>query len=368
MATAASLLSIPLLASAHTAGCVITATPSTIAAGGNTRLEWSANDPTGQWIGDNQFLANILMPTNGSIDNGVGTVPVQGTRDVRPAQTTTYTLTVQGSFLGIIPGNTITCSTTVTVNAPPSCTPSYSCSSNGILNSCTGEVTQCAGGSTCSNGQCIGGQCIPPPDCRPTYTCNGDNGIRNSCTGVTAICPPNSICEDGQCICPAGQVVVNGRCACPAGQIFQGGLCLAVVSGCGSPRFVCGTGAGTDKVYARTFSNPPQCIPSDQFVTRCEWGCANGACALPPLPELTITASPTLVERGGRSTITWGALNVRLCNVEGSNNDAWPGITGAELSKPITAVTIYTLRCLGLSGEMLAKEAKVNIIPKWKEI
>jgi len=360
-------LLLPFLASAHTPACVITATPQAISAGGNTRLEWSADDPTLEWIGDNELLANILMPSSGSIDNGVGIVPVQGTRDVRPAQTTTYTLTVQGSFLGLIPGDAVTCSTTVTVNAAPSCTPSFSCSGNGILNSCTGQITQCAGDATCSNGQCIGAQCVLPEQCTPTYSCNG-NGILNSCTGVTALCPSNSVCVDGQCTCPAGQIVENGRCTCPAGEVLQNGLCVTTLSGCGGPQLRCGIGANANKLYRRSFSNAPQCTATDELLATCEWGCAGGACLPPPLPELTITANPNLVKRGERSVITWSALNVRLCSVTGTNGDLWQAIIGAQDSKPIHESTTYTLQCTPLAGGIISKTAKVNIVPVWQEI
>jgi len=87
--------------------CNISATPSSITAGGSSTLQWNT---TGS-------------PTGASINNGVGSVNVtSGTRSVSPSSTTTYTLTVSKSG---VPN--ATCSRTVTVVNEPAPTP-VSCS------------------------------------------------------------------------------------------------------------------------------------------------------------------------------------------------------------------------------------------------
>jgi hypothetical protein len=62
-------------------------------------------DPTLSWSSQNAFAA--------SIDNGIGSVPLSGSRSVFPKKTTTYTMTVMG------PGGTAMCHTTVTVMQSP---------------------------------------------------------------------------------------------------------------------------------------------------------------------------------------------------------------------------------------------------------
>jgi len=70
-----------------------TATPSSIAAGGTSTLDW-----------------NISGSTSVSIDNGIGAVAATGSQIVTPAATTTYKLTATASG-----GATLTISVTVTV-------------------------------------------------------------------------------------------------------------------------------------------------------------------------------------------------------------------------------------------------------------
>jgi len=73
-----------------------TAEPTTIQRGQSATLRWS-----------------VAAATNMSIDQGVGAVQANGSQQVSPANSTTYTLTASGS------GGTTTRSVTVTVNAPP---------------------------------------------------------------------------------------------------------------------------------------------------------------------------------------------------------------------------------------------------------
>ena len=72
------------------------AEPTTIERGQSATLRWS-----------------VAAATNMSIDQGIGTVQANGSRQVSPNTSTTYTMTASGS------GGTETRSVTVTVNAPP---------------------------------------------------------------------------------------------------------------------------------------------------------------------------------------------------------------------------------------------------------
>jgi peptidoglycan-associated lipoprotein len=72
------------------------AEPSSIQRGQSATLSWS-----------------IANATNMSIDQGLGNVAANGTRQVFPANTTTYTLTASGA------GGMVTRSATVTVTVPP---------------------------------------------------------------------------------------------------------------------------------------------------------------------------------------------------------------------------------------------------------
>ena len=73
----------------------ISASPDTIQPGGSTTLSWTSSNAD-----------------SAEINNGIGSVPVNGSLTVSPAETTTYTITVTG------PGGTATASVTVTVTYP----------------------------------------------------------------------------------------------------------------------------------------------------------------------------------------------------------------------------------------------------------
>jgi CubicO group peptidase (beta-lactamase class C family) len=72
------------------------ASPTAIAGGGSSQLQWATTDAT-----------------QVSIDNGVGTVPVDGSLTLSPAVTTTYRLTATG------PGGSNTAEATITILPPP---------------------------------------------------------------------------------------------------------------------------------------------------------------------------------------------------------------------------------------------------------
>lgn len=192
--------------------CTLSITPATIDQGQSATIAWEA-------------FPNLLffVSSQVSISPGIGSVPPKGSRTITPAHTTAYTMNASLSVLSFIPISTYRCAATVTINQPAVCTPTFSCSGNGVRNSCTGAVMQCAGGATCSNGQCVGGQCLPPDDCTPTFSCSG-NGVHNSCTGAIAQCVGGSICLGDQCMCPSGQHwdAAQNHCvtdSCPAGQV-----------------------------------------------------------------------------------------------------------------------------------------------------
>jgi hypothetical protein len=84
----------------------ITASPGTISKGGTTTLNWTS-----------------IYADSAIIDNGIGTIPVNGTLDVSLTETTTYTITVSG------PGGESTDSITVIVKSSKS-SPDVSISSS----------------------------------------------------------------------------------------------------------------------------------------------------------------------------------------------------------------------------------------------
>jgi peptidoglycan-associated lipoprotein len=78
------------------------------------RIDTFSAEPTTIQLGQSATLRwSVAAATNMSIDQGVGAVQANGSQQISPANSTTYTLTASGS------GGTTSRSVTVTVNAPP---------------------------------------------------------------------------------------------------------------------------------------------------------------------------------------------------------------------------------------------------------
>lgn len=69
----------------------------------------------------------------------------------------------------------------------------------------------------------------------------------------------------------------------------------------------------------------------------------------PPAPTVTLTASPTSVNSGTGSTLTWSSTNTTACTASGS----WTGTkatSGSQSTGNLTASQTYTLTCTGAGG------------------
>ncbi|MFZ2555872.1 MAG: polysaccharide deacetylase family protein [Minisyncoccia bacterium] len=80
----------------------------------------------------------------------------------------------------------------------------------------------------------------------------------------------------------------------------------------------------------------------------------------PQTPTLTFTASPTSINAGQSSTLSWSATNVTSCTA----SNGWTGtkaLSGTQSVSP-SATTTYTLACTGSNGN-ITKNVAVNIIP-----
>ncbi|HQX80080.1 MAG TPA: hypothetical protein PLC64_15350, partial [Steroidobacteraceae bacterium] len=68
-----------------------------------------------------------------------------------------------------------------------------------------------------------------------------------------------------------------------------------------------------------------------------------------PVPTVTLSASPTTVSAGQRSTLTWSSTNATGCTASG----AWAGnkaSAGSEQSAVLNATSTFTLACTGAGG------------------
>lgn len=246
--------------------------------------------------------------------NSIGYVSGEGSAWIQPSQTTNYDGTAESAE------GEARCPATLTVTGDQ-CTPSYSCSGDGILNSCTGVVTLCPSGQTCSNGQCT-------PQCPIGYVMQGGVCVQTKCPGGFQYDPGSAQC------------VRMNQCTLPPVCSSQ----TDVLDQCTGATINCTTAYGEG------------------------WYCSNGSCQRPPPPSASVSAIPSLVRPGLSTIVSWVSANTSSCHVSGNNGDGpWTGRTGAQTSSAIHAQVIYTLTCNGFDGSAITKIATTNVIPTWIE-
>jgi hypothetical protein len=164
------------------------------------------------------------------------------------------------------------------------------------------------------------------------------------------------------CVCDTTGVppLAHGQCGNspppPTGQCTPSNVC-------GSPTTVNNSCTGT--------------LVEDCSLRGAGWVCSAGAC-IPGTPELSISASPSLLRSGDTSNVTWNALRVSSCTVtenSGHISDFWSCTSSAacaadhvNATSGIVEQTTYTLSCTAPGGVTLTKSAIVNIIPIFQEL
>jgi len=86
-------------------------------------------------------------------------------------------------------------------------------------------------------------------------------------------------------------------------------------------------------------------------------------------PILSISATPSLLQSGSTSVITWTATAVNSCAVSENNTtiiDSWSGTSGTQTTSPITEETIYTLTCV-TDGGQVPESVTVRLVPVFQE-
>jgi len=92
--------------------------------------------------------------------------------------------------------------------------------------------------------------------------------------------------------------------------------------------------------------------------------CSNGlSSCVTPIPTGSLTASPKIVNRGGKTRITWSTTGTAVCTVSG-NGDSWSGTSGAATSSIIAVPTTYILSC---DSGAYTQSVSITLVPGWKE-
>jgi hypothetical protein len=200
-------------------------------------------------------------------------------------------------------------------------------------------VNACTGGRTWNGTSCV---------CPAGQSFNG--------TSCVSVCPAGQMWNGTSCVssCTAGQVWNGTACACPAGQNWNGSSCV----GACADSFFC---QGNDLMHQLT-----SCV--NTLSQTCSFGCSSGACNPQPAATINFSVAPLLVRKGETVQVTWTTTNAASCTVTSTNGASWSGISGTQTSSGIQAQTVFTIRCVSLSGPVVTKTATVNIIPVFCEV
>lgn len=82
----------------------------------------------------------------------------------------------------------------------------------------------------------------------------------------------------------------------------------------------------------------------------------------------SILATPSLVQIGDTTVISWSAEGVNSCSVTGDNGDSWTGISGSQQSSVISEQVTYTLACLDVENHTANPvTVTVSLVPIFQE-
>ena len=321
----------------------LAATPDVVAMGGTARVSWSS---TG------------AMRCKGSGDWN-GRQPTEGTFTTPALQSNkSYGLQCVGL------GGTTASQTTVQVSAsspPPMPVTTLTANPASIMSGGSSTLTwsatdadNCVASGAWSGTKAVSGtQSVGPLTANGSYSlaCTGAGGSSSATATVLvqqpAAAPTLTFAASPLSVASGGSSTLTwsstNATSCAASGDWTG---TKAVSGSAS------TGALTaGKTYTLA------CTGAGGAVSRS----ASVAIAAPSAPTLTFTASPTSVQSGAASQLTWSTTNATSCSASGS----WSGAkatAGTQSTGALTANGSYMLTCTGAGGSV-SQTAAVTLLP-----
>ena len=115
---------------------------------------------------------------------------------------------------------------------------------------------------------------------------------------------------------------------------------------------------GAARYYYRSFGTMPTTFSTSPSMETVHWSLYATLAASSggtPAPTLSLSASPTMVQSGGSSTLTWSSTNAESCTASnvGAEGGPWSGAkpaSGSAVLSPLTATATYALACTGPGG------------------
>lgn len=303
--------------------CTFTATPTNLPAGGGT--------VTFNWTSQNGASA--------SINNGFGTVVLNGSQPLNVTQSATYTFTVTAAD-----GRTANCSQAITVGAvPPAPACTLSLSPTSITSGQSSTLTwNMSNANSASIDQGIGavtanasGTRVVNPTQNTTYTLTtlGANNQQVTCVATLTVTPVAPLTCDAFTASPgtlvgAGTTTLTWNTTSATSVSINNGVGSVAVDG--SQAVLVSTSTTFTLTATNGVDNPVTCqapvtvTQTPVVVPRCD----------------AFTVSPTSVRRGSTATLSWSTTNAT--NVSINNGVGTVALDGSS-SVTVNNDTTYTL-------------------------
>jgi YVTN family beta-propeller protein len=298
----------------------ISASPTTIITGSSSILTWTSTGAT-----------------SASINQGIGSVPLNGSRVVSPSATTTYTITVKNS------SGTVTATAKITVTAaPPTVSFNAAPASISLGQSSTLNWTS-TGATSASINQGIGnvalnGSKVVTPTATKTYTITvkGSGGTISAQVTITVIvAPPTvSLSSEPMAIQPGESstltwTTTNATSATIDNAIGNVGLNSSITV---YPMI--------STNYTITVNGSGGTVSASTTITVNQ-----------PQPQVSLHSIPIAVLPGEPSILCWQTKNVDSTSID---NGIGPVPTSGSIQILPTTTTTYTITAQGLGGIVTA--------------
>jgi hypothetical protein len=323
----------------------LAASPNLVSAGGSSLLSWSTVDAqrckaSGDWNGRKAAQGTYATGALQTSKNyGLQCIGLGGST---AAQTTVQ---VGSAAPAPVPAPV----TTLTAN-PASIA---SGASSMLTWSATNADSCVASGAWSGTKAASGSQTVGPLLANATYSlaCTGSGGT-NSATATVLVQQPSAAPTLAFAASPLS--VASGGSSTLTWSSANATSCTASGDWTGT-RALSGSATVGPLATAKTYTLA--CTGSGGTVSRS----ASVTIAAPSAPTLTFTASPTSVQAGASSTLTWSTTNATSCTASG----AWTGTkstSGTQSTGALASNSTYTLTCTGAGGSV-SQTANVALLP-----
>jgi len=315
---------------------LLTTTPSTVASGDSTTIDWSANNST-SCTGTNFSTGGL---TAGSVE----------VANITASQT--YILDCSG------PGGSTQSQVTVTLAGAPianlSAVPATVISGNTTLLSWTStDADSCSG---TGNGFVTGGATEGSDE---SGVITGDETFTLTCTG------PGGPAQDTEIVTLVPPPTIDSFYASPS-SVAEGGNSVLIWATTDATSCTATSGDGFSTSGAASGSDPVSNITDDTTYTISCSGDGGSAVdstqitILPPgIPTVdSFTASPSTITEGESLTLAWSSIGANSCT--GTNFSTGGAVSGSVTVSPTASLT-YSIVCTGDGGSSPSSSVPVTV-------